>query len=133
MKKHYTVEIASKYVELSFQPDQRPDPAALKECWDDLATACSENNSRLVIARANCPIGGFTVSDIFEMASSLARSIPGMTMALVLQEDGSVELKEFFQLAAFNRGLRIDFFSDYDSALRWLRTLSGDLIGDHAT
>ena len=49
-----------------------------------------------------------------------ARLVPGLAMACFVQGHVPDEQTEFFKTAAMNRGVRVEFFSNREEALRWL-------------
>jgi ketopantoate reductase len=120
MDNHYSFEIHTDFVELNLNLDVHPSSEVLAQCWKDLVATCAQNTSRRVLTRLNIPLRNFSFHDIFEMASYLAVSISGLYIAIVLQDDDSEEVKEFFQLVASNRGLTVAFFHDYESAQQWI-------------
>ena len=122
MNKGNSLEIHPDFIAVSLKLDMHP--GELPECLRELSSACAENNCRHILGRVDGPLGALTVADVFEMATYLAATVPALQVALLVGENDSEELKEFFQLAASNRGLTIDFFTDETKALRWLGVAS---------
>ena len=100
-------------------------PGGLRDCLMELASACAENNCRRILGRVEGRLGHLTVAEVFEMESYVAGTAPSLQIAILTGEDDSRELKEFFKLAASNRGLTIDFFTDESQALSWLGVSRG--------
>ena len=121
MSNPFAVKIHPEYVELSLYLESDSHSVTLSRACETLATTCIENNVKRALTRVNLPLGNISVLNIFGIATQLAKSIPGLHLALVFEEDDSDDLKDFLQLAGINRGLTIDFFSDCESASRWLR------------
>ena len=118
MSRGHSLEVYSEFISVSLKLDMRS--GALPDCLRELASACAENNCRHILGHVDGPLGALTVADVFEMATYLATTVPALQVALLVGEDDSEELKEFFQLAASNRGLTIDFFTDRAKALQWM-------------
>ncbi len=56
----------------------------------------------------------------FDIAELAARLLPGLSVACVFRGYVPDVQSEFFRTAAMNRGVRMEFFQDLNSALRWL-------------
>ena len=118
MSKGHSLEVHAEFISVSLKLDMRSD--ALPNCLRELASACAEYSCRHILGHVDGPLGALTTADVFEMATYLATTIPALKVALLIGDDDSEELQEFFQLAASNRGLMIEFFTDRTQALLWL-------------
>ena len=61
-----------------------------------------------------------TPMESFDIAGLAARLLPGLSVACVFRGYVPDSQSEFFRTAAMNRGVRMEFFQDLNSALRWL-------------
>ena len=118
MSKGHSLEVHAEFISVSLKLDMRSD--ALPACLRELASACAEYSCRHILGHVDGPLGALTVADVFEMATYLATTVPALQVALLIGENDSEELKEFFRLAASNRGMTIDFFTNRTTALQWL-------------
>jgi hypothetical protein len=60
--------------------------------------------------------------DSFDAAGLMARLLPGLSVACCFRGYTADEQTQFFRTAAMNRGVRVEFFQDLNSALKWLGT-----------
>ena len=118
MSKGHSLEVHSDFIAVSLKLDMRP--GGLPDRLKELASACAEYNCRRILGRVEGQLSDLTVADVFEMASYLAGTAPSLQIAIVTSETDSEGREEFFKLAASNRGLTIDFFTDESQALLWL-------------
>ena len=58
--------------------------------------------------------------DAFDVASLIARLLPGLSVAFCFRGYVPDEQSQFFRTAAMNRGVRSEFFQDLNAALQWL-------------
>jgi len=58
--------------------------------------------------------------DAYQSGAQAAESIPGMTLAICIDDYTPDDITQFFKNVAYNRGARIEFFNDKKKALAWL-------------
>jgi hypothetical protein len=95
-------------------------PERMNRLWQSLGEACMKSGLRRVLTEGTVTGRRMTTMDSFENASTAARLAPGLSMACFVQGHVSDQQTEFFKIAAMNRGVRVEFFSSQEAALRWL-------------
>ncbi len=92
----------------------------MNRLWQSLGEACMKSGLRRVLTEGTVTGRRMTTMDSFENASAAARLAPGLSMACFVQGHVLDQQTEFFKIAAMNRGVRVEFFSSQEAALRWL-------------
>jgi hypothetical protein len=77
-------------------------------------------DSSLVLVEAPSPSRKMDTTAAFESGTRVSQVAPGLKVAMFFLDYKTDELTEFFKTVARNRGTRIEFFGDKESALEWL-------------
>jgi len=89
-----------------------------------LVAACNEHDCRRVLIEGALAGRNLTDTDVYDIGDLLAQQIPGLTIALVLHGYELTSNALFFQDVAYNRGVKVQFFTDCDAALHWLLSVN---------
>ena len=88
--------------------------------WIAICEACRERGLRRALAEGDNVTRRLTPMEAFDIAGLAARLLPGLSIACVFRGYVPDAQSQFFRTAAMNGGVRMEFFQDLNSALRWL-------------
>lgn len=88
--------------------------------WSWLHKTCSDNKCSRVLVEAPAPVRNMNTMAAFDSGTGAAASTRKLRVALCFENYEPDDLSEFFKTVARNRGVKIEFFSDFDSAREWL-------------
>ena len=115
-----TLEVREGYLYARLVPGFEITPERMNRVWTAVGDACVRHGMRRVLTEGTVSGRRMSTMDSFENAAVAARLVPGLAMACFVQGHVPDEQTEFFKIAAMNRGVRVEFFSNRDEALRWL-------------
>ena len=122
MTTNFTLEFHGNYIRVQHPEDYEITPKGQYQLWTAIAEACKKYNCRRVLAESPAPPKrSMSTMDAFRSAEKAMQSAPGLSMACCFPGYKPDETTELFKTAAFNRGVRIEFFSKREEALNWLR------------
>lgn len=87
--------------------------------WTEIAAECAEAGVGKLIVEEDIP-EDVTYTDMFRIATVIPDLFNNVTIAFVDRYADQIELNEFGELVAQNRGVLGRFFSDIDAAKAWL-------------
>ena len=116
----FTLEPREGYLYLHLAPGFEATPESMARMWTAISEACRRNNLRRVLADGENVQRKLTPMESYDHAALAARLMPGLTVACCFRGYQTDEQTEFFKTAAVNRGVRVEFFGDLETALRWL-------------
>lgn len=116
----FTLEPREGYLYLHLTPGFEATPESMARMWTAISDACRRNNLRRVLADGENVQRKLTPMESYDHAALAARLMPGLTVACCFRGYQTDEQTEFFKTAAVNRGVRVEFFADLETALRWL-------------
>ncbi|HXV39552.1 MAG TPA: hypothetical protein VD701_01160 [Steroidobacteraceae bacterium] len=116
----FTLEPREGYLYLHLAPGFEATPETMARMWTAISDACRRNNLRRVLADGENVQRKLTPMESYDHAALAARLMPGLTVACCFRGYQTDEQTEFFKTAAVNRGVRVEFFADLETALRWL-------------
>ena len=122
MSSGFTLEPREGYLYLLLAPGFEMRPESLGSLWIAITDACREHGLRKVLAEGDNVQRRLTPMDSFDAAGLMARLLPGLSVACCFRGYTTDEQTQFFRTAAMNRGVRVEFFQDLNSALKWLGT-----------
>ncbi len=94
-----------------------------KQFLEDFFSFVRENNPRYVLIDSRKLEGRFSIGDIFFQVKDISlRTDRTYEKVAIVERQEFHEKIEFYRVAAWNAGLRLNFFYDYDSALDWFKT-----------
>ena len=114
------IEFNGEYIELHHPAGFEIEPRTMSEYWALVADACKKHRCSVVLVEAENPRRRMGTMDAF--GSGIKASEISYTLSLALCFTGYEpdDLSDFFKTVARNRGVRVEFFSDRESALKWL-------------
>jgi hypothetical protein len=115
-----TLEVRDGYLYARLVAGFEITPDRMNRLWKEIGEACALHGMRRVLTEGTVSGRRMTTMDSFENAAAAARLAPGLAMACFVQGHVPDQQTEFFKIAAMNRGVRVEFFSNRDEALRWL-------------
>ncbi len=89
--------------------------------WEFLSTVCGRHDCSSVLVEANSPRRSLDTVGAFTSGVEASSVTTNLWLALCFHGYEPDELSELFRQAARNRGANVEFFSDCDKALNWLR------------
>lgn len=89
--------------------------------WEYLGELCKQHDCSSVLVEADQPKRDIDTVGAFTSGVEAATVAPNLWLALCFHDYEPDELSELFRHAARNRGANVEFFSDCDQALNWLR------------
>jgi len=120
MSSGFTLEPREGYLYVHLEPDFEMTSASTSAVWVAICEACRERGLRRALAEGDNVTRRLTPMEAFDIADLAARLLPGLSVACVFRGYVPDAQSQFFRTAAMNRGVRMEFFQDLNSALRWL-------------
>jgi hypothetical protein len=121
MDKGYTIETRGDHIHLIHGPDFRATRETMLELWAELSEVCEGFGCARVLVEAPSIHSKMDTTAVFESGTRLAQISPGVSVAMYAPQYSPDELSEFFKTVARNRGACVEFFTDKQEALTWLR------------
>ncbi len=119
--KNMEVEFRGDHVHIELRKDLEVSSEQRNLRWNAIRRLCEKHNTRRVLVQGDLPEGIFQPSDVVDAGLKTA-AVPKLWLAFCLNDFRPDEQSELFETVAASRGIRVKFFSDPDSALKWLRT-----------
>jgi hypothetical protein len=102
------------------------------EIWTVVAELCDRYGRNKVLIEASKPERQLDTMSAFESGRILAENTVGLSIAICFHDYEFDDLSSFFKTVAQNRGVKVEFFSNVDDALRWLDVDTGEnAAGNH--
>jgi hypothetical protein len=117
---NFTLEPREGYLYMHLAPGFEATPESMARMWTAISESCRRHNLRRVLADGENVQRKLTPMESYDHAALAARLMPGLTVACCFRGYQTDEQTEFFKTAAVNRGVRVEFFADLETALRWL-------------
>jgi hypothetical protein len=108
------------YVHVTLAPGYEITLAGLTELMMSMSDVCSRQGQRRVLIEGTVAARKMGTMDSFGAGALAGSMLPGVSIACCLYDYKTDDQSQFFRDVAQNRGVRIDFFSDREVALRWL-------------
>lgn len=89
--------------------------------WESLSSECERYDCSSVLIEADSPKRSLDTVGAFTSGVEASGVTTNLWLALCFHGYEPDELSELFRHAARNRGANVEFFSDCDRALNWLR------------
>jgi hypothetical protein len=116
----FTLEPREGYLYVHLAPGFEITPQNLAEFWAAITDACRQHGLLKVLAVGDDVRRKLTPTESFDAAALMARLLPGLSVGCCFRGYRTDEQTQFFRTAAVNRGVRVEFFQDLNSALKWL-------------
>jgi hypothetical protein len=120
MSSGFTLEPREGYLYVHLVPGFEMTPDATTRVWTAICETCRELNLRRALAEGDNVTRRLTQMEAFDIAGLAGRLLPGLSVACVFRGYVPDSQSEFFQTVALSRGVRMQFFQDLNTALRWL-------------
>ena len=129
MSTSFTLDFLDDYIRIQHPEDYEITPESQQQLWVAIGEACDKYNCWRVLAESSAPPKrNMSQVDAFRSAGQAAKASRQLRVALVLQGYCPDETTEFFMNSAYNMGVRIEFFTDREEAMKWL-----DIDGERDT
>lgn len=116
----FELKVHSDYIHVTHPTGMVIDPDSTQEIWAQLGRFCLEEGVSKVILETSRPELRLDTMAAFDSGRILAENTSGLTVALCFHEYQFDDLTTFLKTVAQNRGVRVEFFSNTDEALKWL-------------
>jgi hypothetical protein len=120
MSSGFKLEPRDGYLYVQLDPGFEMTAESTSGVWIAICEACRERGLRRALAEGDNVTRRLTPMESFDIAGLAGRLLPGLSVACVFRGYVADAQSEFFRTAAMNRGVRMEFFQDLNSALRWL-------------
>ena len=121
MSTGFSLDFIGNYIRIQHPVDYEITPESQRQLWTAIGEASRKYNCWRVLAESPAPPQrNMNTLDAFRSAGQAANASSMLRVACVFPGYSTDETTEFFITAAYNRGVRIEFFSDRNEALYWL-------------
>ena len=120
MSTSFTLDFDDDYIRIRHPDGYEITPESQRQLWSEIGEACRKYNCRVLAESPAPPLRSMNQLDAFKSAGQAAEASSGLRVALYFQGYQADDTTEFFITSAYNRGVRIEFFSSRDEALEWL-------------
>lgn len=93
----------------------------MKAFWNFVSQQCERYKCTSILVEATAPQRKMDTVAAFSSGVEVSTVAPHLWLALCFHDYKPDELSELFRQAARNRGANVNFFSNCDKALNWLR------------
>jgi len=114
------IDFRDDHVHVQIQQNLTVSSEQRELAWQRIAQICEENGTRRVLVEGRAPVGVFTTTDVIDAGLKTA-TVPRLWMAFCFDAFVPDELSEVYETMAGSKGVRVKYFSDTRTALRWLR------------
>jgi hypothetical protein len=115
-----SVQFRGDHIRVELGKGYKVDRNKRNEFWDLIKAACQKHKSCRVLVEGFVPGGERDTPDIVEAARKTA-VVPKLWLAFCLIGHMPAGQSELFEAIAASQGVRVKFFSNSKTALRWLR------------
>lgn len=122
MEEETKIEFKGDYIHIIHPKGFQISPESLNELYFKLAECCKKNNCYRVLSECDSPRRTLSIDRAFKSGNHLSSNIPFLKIACCFYNYVPDETSEFFKTVAFNRGVRVEFFSNRDDAIKWLKS-----------
>lgn len=121
MSTSFTLDFSGDYIRIQLPAHYELTPESRKQFWEAIGNAHKEYNCFRVLAESTTPPKrNMTQVDSFKSALQAAKASRELRVAFVFPGYQTDDTTEFFISTAYNMGVRIEFFNDRESAIKWL-------------
>ena len=120
MNVNYSVDFCGGHVHIVHHEPIVINPELGDRMWPEIEKACRQHACNKVLVEATVEARNVDTIDVFEAGTTVADLSPRPILAFCFHGREPDELTEFFETVARNRGVNVEFFTDCDSAKRWL-------------
>jgi len=121
MSTGFTLDFLGNYIRIQHPADYEITPESQQQLWMAIGEACEKYDCWRVLAESPAPPKrNMTQVDAFRSAGQAAKASSKLRLAIVLPGYHPDETTQFFMNSAYNKGVRIEFFTDREEAIKWL-------------
>ena len=124
MSTSFTMEYLGDHIRIQHPSNYEITPESQEQLWLALGEACENYNCCRVLAESSTPPKrNMTQVDAFRSAGQAAKATKAsgkLRLAILFKGYNPDKTTEFFMNSAYNMGVRIEFFSDRNEAVKWL-------------
>ena len=114
------MSLHADYIHVQLAPAYELRPEGNAELILAISDVCTRQGQRRVLVEGTIAARKMGTMDSFGAGSLAGSMLTGMSIACCFYGYQPDQQTQFFKDVAHNRGARIEFFSDRESALRWL-------------
>ena len=127
MSTSFTLDLHGDYIRIRLPADYEITPESRQLFWEAVGEAHKKYNCFRVLAECpNPPKRNMTQADSLKSALLAAKTSRELRVAFVFPGYVTDEITEFFITAAYNMGIRIEFFKEREKAIEWLCLNGGE-------
>lgn len=115
----FTIIFRGSYIHVLMADNFEITPEGNRKVWEATAEACRQYDCFKVLSEGNVQSRRLKAFDAFKSGTQ-ASEIRGLQNACLFYNYKTDDVTEFFKTVAANRGVRIEFFTDKKTALKWL-------------
>ena len=108
------------YIHVELAPGYEIKPEGTTQLMLAISDVCTRQGKRRVLVEGTVVRRDMGTMDSFGLGALAGSMLPGVSLACCLYGYRADQQTQFFKDVAQNRGVRVEFFSDRDAALRWL-------------
>jgi hypothetical protein len=128
MSTDFALNFLGTHIGIEHPADYEITPESQQQLWLAIGEACEKYSCWRVLAESPTPPKrNMSQIDAFRSAMQAAKISNNLRVAIILQNYNPDETTEFFINSAYNTGVRIEFFTDRETALKWL-AIDGEQI-----
>ena len=121
MDTNFTFDFAGDYIRMQLPVDYEITAENRSKFWAAIEEACKKYNCCRILAESPTPPKrNMKQMDSLKSAMRAAKVSGELRVAFYFKEYTTDETTEFFVNAAYNMGVRIEFFTDREEAIKWL-------------
>jgi hypothetical protein len=121
MSTSFTIDFAGDYINVQLPANYELTPASRLAFWTAIGEAYKKYHCCRVLAESPTPpIRDLKQSDSLKSAFQAAKVSSELRVAFVFPGYSTDATTEFFINTAYKMGVRIEFFTDRESAIKWL-------------
>ena len=120
MDQSYSIEFRDDHLHVELRENYMPVPEMQDELWNLVRAACEENKTRRVLVEGVLPEADRSPTDVVT-AGKKAAMIPHLWLAFNFDNFEPTENTKLYEVVATAEGVRAKFFTDRETALKWLR------------
>lgn len=117
---NFSAEFRDDHIHVTISKDYEVKPDQQNEFWSEISKLCEQYQSRRVLIEGLVPRGELDTAEVIDAGQRTA-IVPNLWLAIHLDEFVPSDRSELFEVIAASRGVRVKFFSESATALKWLR------------
>ena len=120
MSTDFQTSLHADYIHVQLAPGYELTPEGNAELILAISDVCTRQGQRRVLVEGTVAARRMGTMDSFGSGSLAGSMLAGMSVACCFYGYRPDQQTQFFKDVANNRGVRVEFFTDRNAALRWL-------------